>query len=202
MRPVQQQRVCYLETAGEDYVLDMVRDGMYLSQIGEKLDPENRIGISKSVLSLWLSGKYKRNISWTFDLTDDEGNVIGTEVRPAETPAQVAERGRKYAEAKVQWADSIVENAGRKLMDENDGKLALLRKAQGEFAFRIAGIFDKRYADQKANNIIAVQVNLTGEDHLNALRRRQVKVSQVGDPLSVISLPASTVQYLEAESTR
>jgi hypothetical protein len=83
----------------------------------------------------------------------------------------------------------VVEGASKKLMDENDGRLAILRKSQAEFALRIAAIFDKRYAEQKNQTNVAVQVNVeSGEYHLDALRRRKVTAT-LAPSTPALSLP-------------
>lgn len=196
-QPVTQQRICYLEQLGEDYLIEMIAEGLYLSDVVERIDPGEKVGITKSFLSQWFQGKQKRNITWTFEKT---GLEVGTETRPPETAEQAAERGRKYALARESWAENVVEKAGRKLMEEDNDKLANLRKAQTEFAFRIASIFDKRYAAQAANQV-NVQVNVqTGEEHLNALRRRSVRAKLAPVEVAVIAPTSTEVLSLPAIS--
>lgn len=156
---ITQTRVQFLETVGEDKVLEMVAEGQYLDDIARFLDPDARVGISKSVLSRWLSGKLKRNVA------------------PAETEEEAKARGAKYTEAKKHWAEAIVEGQAKKLFDEENPMMANLRKAQSDFALRIAAIWDKRFQPPSSGANVAVQVNVNnGEHHLNALRRRQVVV--------------------------
>jgi hypothetical protein len=120
------------------------------------------VGISKSVLSRWLSGKLKRNVA------------------PAETEEEAKARGLKYQEAKKHWAESIVEGQAKKLFDETNPMMANLRKAQSDFALRIAAIWDKRFQPPSSGANVAVQVNVNnGEHHLNALRRRQITAPHV-----------------------
>lgn len=169
---IMQQRVCFLETVGQEYLMELVSEGMYLAEIIPRIDPGNKIGVTQSFLSRWLSGKVKREIPFSFDLPGIEGK---TENRLPETLEQASARGKLYEEARQGWAESVVEKAGRTLMEEKEEKMASLRKAQSEFALRIASVYDKKYATQ-GNTHLALQVNIqNGENHLNALRRREVK---------------------------
>jgi hypothetical protein len=162
MQPLTQARVCYLEQFGEDEILDLVASGMFLDEIVARIDPRNTAGLTRPLVSKWLSGKLKRNVS----LSD------GT---APETPEQAKKRGEKYAAAKKLWADSIVETQAKKLFDESNDKMANLRKAQSEFALKLAGIHNHKYIPPPSS-VIGVQVNVAaGEKHLNALRRRIVK---------------------------
>lgn len=191
-RPVMQQRICFLEQVGHDYICELIGEGMYLSDVIERIDPGEKVGITKSFLSQYMQGKLKRNIPWKFEKV---GLDAGEELRPAETNEQAIERGKAYAIARESWSESIVEMAGKRMMEEDNDKMANLRKAQTEYAFRIAGIFDKRYAEQNKNQV-NVQVNvLTGEEHLNALRRRQVKAEIA--PIHTQALEAGSTESTE-----
>lgn len=162
MQPLTQARVCYLEQFGEDAVLDLVASGLFLDEIIERIDPRNTVGLTRPLLSKWLSGSLKRNVA----LSD------GT---PAETKERAQERAKKYAAAKKLWSDSIVEKQAKNLFDEKDGKMANLRKAQSEFALKLAGIHNHAYIPPPSS-VVGVQVNVSsGERHLNALRRRLVR---------------------------
>lgn len=189
-QPITQERVCFLETAGEDLILEMVAEGNYLSDIAEKLDPGNTVGIEKTIISKWLSGKLKRNVP----LKLADGTVL-----PPETEEQAKARAHRHKEARELWAESVVEGASKKLMDENDGRLAILRKSQAEFALRIAAIFDKRFAEQKNQTNVAVQVNVeSGEYHLDALRRRKMTATLAHPTPATPSLPCDTPLLLAA----
>lgn len=175
---ITQQRVCYLETYGEENILELISTGLFLSDLVERIDPDGKVGISTSILSRWLSGKLKRNIRCSFDLPGIEGI---TEEREPETAEQAAERGKRYKEARTNWSEAIVEKQAKRLFEEDGDKMANLRKAQAEFALKIAAVHDKRYAEQKGANV-AVQVNVgSGEYHLNALRKRVVQ-SRISEP--------------------
>ncbi len=166
-----QQRICFLEAVGEEYLMELIAEGMYLDEVVRRVDPEGKIGISRNLLTRWLSGKTRREVEWSFDIPGIEGK---TEARPPETVDDSRARGLRYDEARQAWSIATLENAGRKLLEETDEKNAGLRKAQTDYALRIAAVYDKRYSTQSGTQV-AVQVNLqSGEDHMNALRRREV----------------------------
>ena len=159
MQPITQARVSKLEVFGLDTILDMVREGAFLSEIAERLSAVVNDDISKSLLSRWLSGNLRRNVP------------LGDQ--PAETKQQATARGLAYASARKDWADSYVEREAQKLRDEEDDKRANLRRAQAEFALKLAGIFDRKY--QQATSSTKVEVNVgIGDAHLTALMRRRV----------------------------
>jgi hypothetical protein len=167
-----QQRICFLEAVGEEYLMDLVAEGMYLDEIVRRIDPDGKIGITRNLLTRWLAGKVRREEPFSFDVPGIEGK---TEDRPPETIDDARARGLRYDEARQAFSVVALENAGRKLMDESDEKMAALRKAQTDYALRIAAVYDKRYSTQSGTQV-AVQVNMqSGEDHMNALRRREVR---------------------------
>lgn len=171
-RPVQQARVAFLETVGEDVILGWIADGLYLSDIVERLDPAGKIGLSKAHLSLWLNGKWKRNTP----MPDPEnpGKML-----PPETKEDAARRAAKHKSVRETWAEIQVDHSTRVLMNEESGALANLRRAQAEFALKIAGIFNARYKAEAKNQLnVAVQVN-AGELHLDALRLKKLEGGQL-----------------------
>lgn len=166
-----QQRICFLEAIGEEYLMELVAEGAYLDDIVRRIDPMGKVGVTKNLLTRWLSGKVRREVEWEFDVPGIGG---ATERRAPETIDESRERGLRYDEARQAWALATVENAGKRLMEETDEKQATLRKVQAEFALRLAGVWDKRFAQQSGTQV-AVQVNMqSGEDHMNALRRREM----------------------------
>ena len=180
-----QRKITDLESC-EEQILRAIADGKFSEEVIAEIDPLGRLDITPALLKLWLTGQIRRTVPASFEVPGIEGR---TEDREPETEAQAQARAERYARAMTLFASSLVERAGKGLLTEKSSKRAGLRKAQADFALKLAGVHNPKYADKPQ---VAVQVNVdSGQAHLDALRRRQVKAS-----LEVGSLPDRQSQGL------
>jgi hypothetical protein len=159
-QPITQAKIRYLKyTVGEERLLDLVGQGKLLDEIAEEVDPAGLEGINSNIITRFLSGL-------TLDKTGPE----------PDTEVEAKQRRVRYKEARRLWAEALVEQAGGKLMREGNDRMANLRRAQADWALKVAGVHNEDYKPPSAQVNIGVQVGV-GQLHLDALRLRRVEIA-------------------------